>query len=110
MNSNVLTVNVISNHNVLELHLVASQSPSLISHDILNLAEFLIDTYGSALESPLIESTKHLLIFGHEGALKHFDKLKGDDKADGNKSTVEDKVRSKGYSSEIDATNFLTIY
>lgn len=88
----IIPIDLISDDNILKLHLITGQSPRLISEHILDLPQLLINTDRMTLHPTIIDETKHLLILAHGVPLEHFHELQGDDQTDGDVGAVQDEV------------------
>lgn len=102
----LLTIDLLTDHHVSELHLIASQRASLISKNILHLTQLLINAHRSASHTSLIQLAIHLLISRHEIPLKNLHELNRNDQTYGNKSAVKNKKRSKRNSRLPNTTRF----
>jgi hypothetical protein len=105
----IFPINLITNNNISKFHFITSQSASFISENILYLPQFLINTNSVAFCLLLINATIHFPIPFHKNALKNLNKLKRNNQTDGDKSIVEQEVRSKRNGGSSQTINMLSI-
>jgi hypothetical protein len=92
MQSDIITIDIPSHHNIFEHHLVACESASLISEDVFDLTQFLVDRHCMTLHRTVVLETVHLFVIVHGVALEHLDELEGNYEGDWDKGGVEDEV------------------
>jgi len=92
-----LTINFFADHNISELHFVASECTCLISENILDLPQLFIYADCPATHRSVIDSTVHLLVSGHKVALEDFNEFNRDDQTDWDECAIQDEIGSEGY-------------
>lgn len=79
----------------LELHLVAGQSPRLISEEVFNLAKLLIDRSRHNFAEAVVLLDVHVFVVGDEVGLEDLNKLKGDNERNGEHCVEEEEIAPK---------------
>lgn len=105
----IITIYLITDDDIFELHTIASKCSCFISENILDLAKLLVDTNSMAFHTSVIDQTMHLFILVHGVPLKYLHELQWYDQTDWNVCTVQNKIWSEWYSWNLATVSWLTI-
>ena len=97
MNQKIISYNTValaSHTYFLELHVVASQSPSLIAEDVLYLSQLLIEVRGVDIGSAFHDRTVYVFIELDQEGLHELDSLEANNQGNGNEVLDEQQPPS----------------
>lgn len=92
LSDEILAVKIGANDYVSELHAIACQCASLISENVLDLSQLLINTHRMAFSFTIVNPTIHFLVSFHENSLEHLDKLQWNNQGNGYECVVKNVI------------------